>query len=100
MENIFSVNKISSPQGIIVVIVDLELKGKVIENEKLIIDLSKEFYKGEDMLQKDLLELLNKAYIVNFTGEKSIDFGMKLNLVHENNIIKIDDIPHAETYLG
>ena len=90
----------NSTHGIVMIVTDKNIIGKKFENEKLQLDLTKEFYQGTEKSKEEILELLKKAYIVHFTGEKSIEIGLSINIIHKENIITIEGIPHAEAYLG
>ena len=84
----------------IVAICDSELIGKKIEEGRLQLDLSSSFYKGEEKNEEEIEELLKGCCVVNVVGEKSIDFIVKKGIVDEKNIIKINNVPHAQAILG
>ena len=90
----------NSTHGIVMIVTDKDIIGKKFENDKLQLDLSKEFYQGTEKSKEEILKFLEKAYIVHFTGERSVKIGLSINIIHKENIITIDSIPHAEAYLG
>jgi uncharacterized protein len=96
----FIVKQHSSPHGIVIVITDLEIFGKQFEEGKLQLDLSKEFYKGEEMTTEEILKILKRSYVVHLTGVHSVEIGVDLGIVDSQHIIIIKGIPHAEGYLG
>ncbi len=96
----FIVKEHSSPHGIVVVITDSNILGKQFEQGDLQLDLSKEFYKGEEMNKEDVLTLLEKAYVVHLTGVHAVEIGVDLGIVDPARILVIDGVPHAEGYLG
>jgi len=49
----------------ILVVVDDELVGKRFEEGDLQIDLSKDFYKGEEVSEAEVVGLFRKAYIIH-----------------------------------
>lgn len=81
---------------IVLAICDSGLLGKVFEEGKRILDLKSEFYQGEEKTEEEIQEELTKAYLIHAVGKDSVDLLKKQNLVSENSIIKIADIPHAE----
>ncbi len=83
----------------IVAICDDELIGKKFEEGKLQLDLNSSFYKGEEMGEEKVVELVKGSCIVNIVGKKSMDFALKLGIVDTKNIIKIENIPHAQAIL-
>lgn len=83
----------------LVAMCDSGLIGKKFEEGKLQLDLSSSFYKGEEKSDDEIKELLKDAYMVNVVGELSVGFCLKLNLIEESHVIKIDGIPHAQAIL-
>ena len=83
----------------LVAICDSGLIGKKFEEGKLQLDLSSNFYKGEEKSKEEILNLIDGAYIINIVGEKSVEFVLKLGVVKEENIIKIDNVPHVQAIL-
>ena len=83
----------------IVAICDDELIGKKFEEGKLQLDLNSSFYKGKELEEGELTELIKDSYVVNIVGKKSMDFALKLGIVDKKNIIKIKNIPHAQAIL-
>ena len=99
-KTIFIVKQHHSPHGIVVVITDSDILGKSFEEGKLQLDLTKDFYKGDAKTKKEVLKILQKAYVVHLTGKHAVDIGVDLGIVDVNRIIFVDNVPHAEGYLG
>tara|TARA_Y100000310_G_C20064389_1_gene526475 strand:- start:147 stop:434 length:288 start_codon:yes stop_codon:yes gene_type:complete len=76
-------------------ICDGNLIGKVFEEDKKVLNISKSFYQGEPMFEKDILKLIKEGTLLNIVGEESINFALKNNLIKKDGIIKIKNIPHA-----
>lgn len=83
----------------IVAVCDSELVGKSYTEDKKQLDLTSEFYNGEEVYEKDIIKTINNAYIVNFVGKKSIELGKKLGIINEGNVIFVQKIPHAQAVL-
>jgi len=96
---IFVVNIHKGSEGEILVISDKEIIGRKFEEGKLQLDLSKDFYQGEEMEEEKVKELVNDAYVLHLTGKKTIEFFTKLGLVKKENVLTVDGIPHAEVCL-
>ena len=88
-----------SPDGIIIALCDNDLLGKKIETEKLQLDLTSNFYAGEEKSEEDIISEIRKCYIINACGKKTIDFLRKQDLIEEGNIIFVGDVPHAQIAL-
>ena len=91
---IVAIHKVNGKK--IVAVSDSEIIGKKFEEGNKQIDLTADFYKGEEKSEDEIVEMIKDAYIVQFTGEKSIGFGIKNKIIGKENIIKISGIPHAE----
>jgi len=77
-------------------ICDSELIGKKFAEGNKQIDLNSDFYKGEKINEKDLLELLESVYMINAVGIKSTGFLIKNKKISKGDIIFIDKIPIAQ----
>lgn len=80
----------------IIAISDSDIIGKKFEEGKRQLDLTADFYKGKEKTEEEIIQMLKGAYIIQFTGEKSVVFGIKTKIIEKENIIKISGIPHAE----
>jgi len=96
----FIVAEKKSAHGLLVVVTDKELLGKVFSDKDLILDLTKEFYKGVEKNAQEVKQVLEKAYVIHFTGKKSVMLGVDLGLVDNKRVLFVKNIPHAETMLG
>ncbi len=83
----------------ILAICDSDLIGKKFEDHDLQLDLTSNFYKGEEKSEKEILELFKTGSIINLVGKKSIEVGIKAGIINKKNIIKIKNIPHAQALL-
>lgn len=81
---------------IILAVCDSDLIGKKFEQGKLQIDLTTDFYKGEEKTESEILLMIQEAYILNLVGEKSVKLGLKQGLIDETHILNIQGIPHAQ----
>ena len=84
----------------VVAICDSDLIGKKFEEKNLQLDLSSNFYKGEEKSEEDVKELVKEPCIVNVVGQKSIDCLLELGIVEKESIIKIDNVPHVQAIVG
>lgn len=92
--------KINSAQGrVVLAVCDSELLGKKFEEGNRQLDLTVDFYKGEEKTEEEIAELFKKINYINLVGEKSVALGIKEGIVQEEHVIKIAGIPHAETLI-
>jgi hypothetical protein len=86
-------------QGSIMVnICDLELVGNKLEQDGLVIDLTKEYYQQQVIGQPDAQELLQKCDIANLVGDKIVKQALELKLAKEASIRKISGVPFLMIY--
>lgn len=83
-------------RGLIVALCDKKLLGKKFSEGDAIIDLSADFYKGEEVSEETALKICKKAYLVNAAGEKSVRLLLSNGFLEEKNIICIAKIPFAQ----
>ena len=83
-----------------VAICDNELIGQKFEEKNLQLDLSSDFYKGEDKSEGEIVKLIKGSYVINAVGEKSVGLCLKLGLLDEKDVINIKNIPHAQAVRG
>ena len=85
--------------SIILAVCDKELLGKKFIENDLQLDLSSDFYNGEEVSDEKLRLLIRESYIVNLVGKKSVEFGIKEGIISKKHIIKIRNILHAQALI-
>lgn len=81
----------------IVSLCDETLIGKKFEEGDLQLEVSEFFYKGDKMDEEEILGEMRAVSSLNIVGKEAIQFALKHNLISKQNIIKIQNIPHALT---
>ena len=94
------VKKHVSDGKLILAVCDSELKGKVFEEGDLRLDLSCDFYDGEEMSKEEVKILFKEAFIVNLVGQESVELGLDQGIIKINNVINVQKIPHAQMCRG
>ncbi len=74
--------------------------GKKFEENNLQLDLTSNFYKGEEKNEKEIVDCMKGSCLVNIVGEKSINLAIKLGIIDKDKIIKIKNIPHVQAIRG
>jgi len=82
----------------VVAVCDEDLIGKKFETEKLVLDVTERFYKGEKVTEDQAYELMKDAMNLNIVGENSVNLALRRKIITTENILKIDGIPHAQVY--
>lgn len=89
--------KVHEQQGkVLVAVCDSELLGKTFSEDDQQIDLTSNFYKGEEKSEEEIGDLLRNADAVNLVGTKSINIGIREGIIDEEHIARIENIPHAQ----
>jgi hypothetical protein len=83
----------------VVAFCDSDLIGKIFEEGKFQLNVKENFFKGEEMTEKEAVELM-KDYsredaTFNIVGEKSINAALKSGIISKQGIKKINKIPFA-----
>lgn len=80
----------------IVAVCDSELVGqKYVEGDRQL-DLTGDFYKGEERTEKDVGDMIRNADIVNLVGPKAVALGLQEEVITQDHVIVIAGIPHAQ----
>ncbi|NAL77546.1 DUF424 family protein [Nitrososphaera sp. AFS] len=79
-------------------ICDLELVGKQIEENNLVIRLSKEYFQQEIIEDLAAQRLLMDCAIANLVGQRIVANAIRLNLAKRASIKTISDIPFLMIY--
>lgn len=80
----------------VLAICDSSLIGKKFEEGKKQLDLTSDFYKGQEMSEKEVGNLLRNSYLTDVVGEKSIALAIKEGIINESNIKKISNVPYTQ----
>lgn len=83
--------------GLILAACDSDVCGKTLVDSKKKIDffVNPRFYKEESAGKKEFLQLFAKAIDANLVGKNAVQCGIDLGLINKENVIKIDNVPHA-----
>lgn len=84
---------------VILALCDKELIRKKFVEGDLQLDLTSDFYMGEEKSLDKIKKMINGVNVINAVGENSIKFLKELKLIDEDKIIKIAGVPHAEVVI-
>ena len=81
---------------IVVAVCDEELIDKELMMDDVKVKISRHFY-GEKLLDGEMtLKIMRKATIGNLMGKKIIELAEKNGFIDKQNIIFINEVPHAQ----
>lgn len=70
--------------------------GKTLEEGKISFKVSERFYKDKKVSKEELKELLKEANNINLVGEGPISVALEEGYLKEEDIIRINGVPHAQ----
>ncbi|MEN3035166.1 MAG: DUF424 family protein [Candidatus Methanosuratincola sp.] len=82
-----------------VAVCDPQLLGKKFSEGRLLLDVNEAFYKGELISAEAAIDYLRKATVANLVGEFAVRCGKEAGLIHEDGIMTVNGIPHAQFVL-
>lgn len=85
--------------GTLVAVCDTDLLGKRFEDGKLQIDLTGDFYAGQEMDEDNAGDILRNCYTFNLVGEKAIELGLKEEVITHDDVKMIAGVPYAQGLL-
>ncbi|MCD6403356.1 MAG: DUF424 family protein [Candidatus Aenigmarchaeota archaeon] len=80
----------------LVAVCDEELLGKKIFWNGIEIEIKEEFYGGMKIDEKECIQLLKKATIANLMGKNVVGLALREGFIEKENVLYINDIPHAQ----
>jgi len=80
----------------VVAVCDKELLGQLIEENGKQIDLTGDFYNGEERTSKEIGDMIRNADVVNLVGDEAVKLGLEEDIIEEEHVIRIKDVPHAQ----
>ncbi len=78
---------------------DSELIGKKFEDDNKQLDLTSDFYKGDEKTDQEICDLMRNSYIMNLVGEKTTKLALKEEIIINENIKRIANIPYAQVVM-
>jgi len=78
---------------------DVELIGKSFEEDKLALNVSEIFYKGELFDEESAIKVMGEAKNLSLVGENTIGLALREGFINEEDVIYIQGVPHVQIYL-
>jgi hypothetical protein len=81
---------------LILAVCDKDILGKTFEDSKRLLDLSSNFFKGNERSKDEVVALMKKAYALNLVGKESVETAIEAGLIDKTHIILVKNVPHAQ----
>ncbi len=92
--------KLHKKEGkILAAICDSDLLGKRFEEGNLQLDLTGDFYAGDERSDTEAGDLIRNADYVNLIGKKSIKLGIEEGVIDQQNVKLVKGVPHAQAII-
>ena len=85
-----------SHHGLLLVVTDFDIMGKKFEGKKMLLDLTKEFYKGERKTKEEVKQLFLTARYIHLTGKAAVAIALEMDYINAEKILWVKGIPHPE----
>ena len=95
----FVVSRKESMHGLLIVVTDQNILGKIFEEEKKQLDLTKKFYQGDLKNEQEVRKIIITARHAHLTGKGAVAIGVEMELVDPEKISYVQDVPHAEVVI-
>ena len=85
-------------EHVLVAACDKEVLGKTLKHGNTVVEISRAFYEGEYVSEREFKKALEEATTANLFGEKTVKFAIKCGLIDPDSVITIDGVPHAQIF--
>ena len=92
----FSYSVFKQDEETLLAVSDANIVGKTFEERDLQLDVSKEFYGSKTGDEKEIIELLKDATIINAVGKEIISLLVQKDIIEKKSVIEIRGVPHAQ----
>jgi len=84
---------------LLVAVCDSELLGQKFEEGDKQLDLTSDFYKGEEKDELTVGDTIRNADTLNLVGEKAVKLGIDEGMIDESHVKKISGVPYAQAVI-
>ncbi len=92
----FFFRKFASGGDAVVAACDAELAGKVLEDAKARLSVSKLFYCDRMCDERELIEVMRSSTIMNLAGNRCVTVAVENGMVDKESVLVIDGVMHAQ----
>lgn len=92
--------KIHKKDGrILAAVCDSDVIGKHAEENGVVLDLTSDFYKGDEKTDVEAGDIIRNADHLNLVGEKSVRLAVHEGVIDEHHVKKVKGIPYAQAII-
>ncbi|MDF9747662.1 DUF424 domain-containing protein [Natrinema salsiterrestre] len=90
------VNERETPEGLLVAVCDEDVLGETFEEGELSLTVTEEFYGGDEVDERAVLESLGEAAVANIVGTRAVELAVEEGFVDEANVLEVGTTLHAQ----
>ena len=86
----------STDQGLLVTACDPEVLGETFEDGDVSLEVTEDFYGGEQVEAETVIETLSRASIANLVGTEVVTLAIEEGFVDEDRVLEVGETLHAQ----
>ncbi|SEW24129.1 DUF424 domain-containing protein [Natrinema salifodinae] len=90
------VNERQTQEGLLVAVCDEEVLGETFEEGELSLTVTEEFYGGEEVDERAVIESLAQATVANIVGTRAVELAVEEGFIDEVNVLEVGSTLHAQ----
>lgn len=83
-------------RGLLITVCDPEVLGETFEEGPISLEVTEDFYGGEEVDTETVVEALTRASIANLVGTETVELAIEEGFVEKGNVLEVDQTLHAQ----
>lgn len=96
VSDLITIRVIQQGREVLVAACDKEVLGRTLREGELKLQVSRDFYEGEEGGEEMLVSRLKMATMANLVGERCCAIAAKHDFIDEECVLRIQGVPHAQ----
>ena len=90
------VNERQTQEGLLVAVCDEDVLGETFEEGDLSLTVTEEFYGGDAVDERTVVESLAQADVANIVGINAVELAVEEGFIDEANVLEVETTVHAQ----
>lgn len=90
------VNERQTQEGLLVAVCDEDVLGETFEEGDFSLTVTEEFYGGDEVDERTVVESLAQAAVANIVGTRAVELAIEEGFVDEANVLEVGKTLHAQ----
>ena len=83
-------------RGLLITVCDPDVLGETFEEGSISLEVTEDFYGGEEVDTETVVEALTRASIANLVGTETVELAIEEGFVEKGNVLEVDQTLHAQ----